>query len=514
MSGRRLFTMDFIAVNRPRGRNICLPFAAGLILALLVGVLTGCVTVGPDYATPIPKVSPAWHTELKGGLAVTDERTAELTRWWTTLNDPKLSGLIERAVAANLDVKKAKSRIREARASLKVAQAGFFPILDVSGSATRSRSSENMGSGGTTASMGSMYGNLYTTGLDASWELDIFGGVRRSVEAARADMGGMEENLNDALVSLLAEVAQNYVSVRAYQARIAAVSKNADSQDETHRLTIWRAQAGISDELAVQQARYNLENTRSQIPALRTSLEGAMNRIAVLLGEEPGMVHAYLKDPEPLPLIPATVAVGVPAEMVRRRPDIRKAERDLAAATARVGVAVADLYPKFTLSGSIGLESISTGNLLSSGSRILSGGPGVTLPIFHGGALRGKVEYQTTLQEQAAIAYEKTLLAALEEVENALVAYGEEQNKQDALTNAEDAARKAVLLAEYQYQAGLTNFLTVLDAQRSLLTFQNQLAESRGTVVANLIKVYKTLGGGWESLNAGPTMKLAKEENK
>jgi outer membrane protein, multidrug efflux system len=357
-----------------------------------------------------------------------------------------------------------------------------------------------------------MYSNLYSAGIDASWEIDIFGGVRRSVEAARADMEATEENLSDVLVSLLAEVASNYINVRAYQARIAAVSANADSQNETYKITVWRHEAGISDDLAVQQARYNLENTRSQIPSLRTSLEGAMNRIAVLLGEQPGAVHAYLKESRDIPLVPRSVAVGVPAEMVRRRPDIRKAERELAAETARVGVAVAGLYPKFTITGSIGLESITTGNFLKWGSRTLSIGPGVTAPIFHGGALRQKVEYQTAVQEQAAIAYEKTVLNALEEVENALVAYGEEQNKRDALIEAVDAAEKAVLLSQHQYQVGLANFLSVLDAERSLLTFQNQLAESKGAVVSNLIRVYKTLGGGWESLDQGRKTESAKGE--
>jgi NodT family efflux transporter outer membrane factor (OMF) lipoprotein len=239
-----------------------------------------------------------------------------------------------------------------------------------------------------------------------------------------------------------------------------------------------------------------------------------MNRIAVLLGEQPGAIHAYLEEPRDIPLVPRSVAVGVPAEMLRRRPDIRKAERELAAETARVGVAVAALYPAFTITGSIGLESISTGNLLKWGSRTLSIGPGVSLPVFHGGALRQKVEYQTAVQEQAAIAYEKTVLNALEEVENALKAYGEEQNRSDALIGAEDAARKAVLLAEYQYQAGLANFLSVLDAQRSLLTFQNQLAESKGAVVSNLIRVYKTLGGGWESLDQARRAEFAKGERK
>jgi outer membrane protein, multidrug efflux system len=385
-----------------------------------------------------------------------------------------------------------------------------MPTVDVSGSGERSRSSGSLGSSGG----GSLYGNLFSAGTDASWELDIFGGLRRSLEAASANLGAQEENLNDVLVTLLSEVAVNYVDARTYQARIAAVSGNADAQAETLKIIEWRKQAGISDELAVQEARYNLENTRSQIPPLRTSLEAAMNRIAVLLGEQPGAVHVFLKDPEGLPLVPASVAVGIPADMIRRRPDIRKAERDLAAQTARVGVAVADLYPKFTLSGALGFTSLSTGSLFSSDSRTLSGLGGVTAPVFHGGALRQNVEIQSALQEQAAVTYESTLLTALEEAENVIVAYAEEQARRDALIGAEDAAKKAVVLAEGKYEAGLTNFITVLDAQRSLLTFQNQLAESKGKVVSNLIKIYKALGGGWEAFRQGDETKLAKGEKR
>jgi NodT family efflux transporter outer membrane factor (OMF) lipoprotein len=413
-----------------------------------------------------------------------------LAAWWTTLNDSQLSGLIERAVAGNLDLKQARARVREARARRGIAAADLFPTLDASGSASWNRVIGERGADTTT--------DLYQAGLDAGWELDIFGGVRRSVEAAEGDLEATEENLRDVLVSLLAEVALNYLDVRIYQDRIAVAEDNLQSQSETCQLTEWRYEGGLSDQLAVQQARYNMENTRSQIPVLRTGLDAAMNRVAVLLGGQPGSVHAELKQPKPIPVPPLDVAVGVPADLLRRRPDVRQAERELAAQTARIGVATADLYPKFALNGSIGLESLSINNV-STGTLSLVGGPGITWAIFKGGAILQNIELQSALQEQALIQYEAVILNALEEVENALVAYVEVQKRKLSLTEAARAAQLAAKLAEHKFEAGLTDFTNVLDAQRSLLSFQEQLALSNGNVTGNLVRLYKALGGGWSS---------------
>ncbi|MGA2466530.1 MAG: efflux transporter outer membrane subunit [Thermodesulfobacteriota bacterium] len=466
--------------------TLCLP------VVLVILVLTGCATVGPDYVPPKKSVSKDWHTQLKGGLATGEMDPQTLAAWWTTLNDPELSSLIDRAVFGNLDLKKALARVREARARRGIAKADFFPTLDATGSATWSRSSKDTGTGKSS--------ELYAASFDAGWELDIFGRVRRSVEAAEGDLQAIQEDLRDVLVSLLAEVALNYVEVRTFQTRVTVAEANLEAQNETYQLTLWRYQAGLSDELAVQQARYNLENTRSQIPTLRTGLEEAMNRIAVLLGEQPGKIHEEVKKQVPIPVTPLKVAVGVPADVLRRRPDIRRAERQLAAQTARIGVATADLYPQFTLSGSIGLEALSLRNLSSSGSLTLSGGPGITWAIFKAGAIRQNIEVQSALQEQYLIAYEAAVLSALEEVENALVTYAEEQQRRQSLNEATQAAQKAVELAQHKFQAGLTDFSNVLDAQRSLLSFQDQLAQSDGTVTSNLVRLYKALGGGWTSL--------------
>ena len=450
--------------------------------------LVGCAVVGPDYVPPEANAPAVWHSELRQGLSAEATAPQQLANWWTTLNDPVLTSLIEQAVNNNLDLKQATAKVREARARRGISQAGLFPTLDASGTATRSKSS---GSAATNS--------FYSVGFDASWEVDIFGGVRRAVEAADADLAASRENLRDVLVSLTAEVALNYLDTRTYQARLAVAEQNLTIQQQTFDLTQSRYEAGLSNELALQQARYNLESTRALIPTLRTGLEEAKNRLAVLTGKVPGGVHELLNETRPIPVIPPKVAVGVPAETLRQRPDIRKAERNLAAQTARIGVATADLYPKFQLAGSIGMESLKSAELFTSVSEIWNIGPSVSWNIFDAGAIRQNIEVQSAIGEQYLLAYEAAVLGALEEVENALIAYAEEQLRRERLVAAVDAARQSEALAANQYNAGLTDFTTVLDAQRSLLSFEDQLAESDGTVTSNLIRLYKALGGGWSS---------------
>jgi multidrug efflux system outer membrane protein len=461
----------------------------------LILIMTGCATVGPDYVRPDTSLSTTWHSELKGGLIAGEMNPQTLATWWSTLNDPELSSLIDLAVSGNLDLKKSKARVREARARRGIAKAGLFPTLDATGSATWTESSNNTGTNRTSETS-----DLYTASFDAGWEIDIFGGVRRSVEAAEADVGASQEDLRDVLVSLLSEVAVNYIDLRKFQSLLAIAEGNLVSQNETYQLTLWRYQAGLSDEISVQQARYNVEQTRAQLPTLRTGKEEALNRIAVLLGEQPGNVHSLFDQQLPIPVIPRKLAIGVPADVLRNRPDVRRAERELAAQTARIGVAIADLYPKFTLSGSIGFETLKMSALPTSQTWSLGDGPGITWAIFKGAAIRQNIEAQSALQEQALFKYEAAILTALEDVENALVAYGEEQNRRDSLQEAAQAAQKAVELAKYKYQSGLTDFYNVLEAERSLLTFQELLAQSNGTVASNLVRLYKALGGGWKSM--------------
>ncbi len=465
------------------------------IAALMVALLAGCAAVGPNYVKPTTPVPSAWTAPLQGGITVSAD-PKNLAAWWTTLSDPALSRLIDRAAAGNLDLKRAAARIREARARRGLSEAGFYPTLDATGSATRSRGSAEMGPTATT--------DLFAAGLDASWEIDLFGGVRRSVEAAAADEQAAGEDLHDTLVSLLAEVGLNYVDLRTAQTRLSVTETSLKSLEESYRLTGWRFQAGLGDGLAVEQARYNLESARSQVPTLRTAIAAAENRLAVLLGAAPGTVHAELEKPEPLPSLPPEVAIGVPADLLRQRPDVRRAERQLAAQTARIGVATAELYPKFRLNGSIGLQALTFGGLFNTGSATSSGSSGVAWRIFDAGAIRQNIEIQSALQEQSLIAYESAVLGALEEAENAILAFAQEQRRRQSLGEAARSAQAAAELAGMKYRAGLIDFTTVLEAERALLGFRDQLAQSDGAMVTNLVRLYKALGGGWEIPSPSP----------
>lgn len=460
-----------------------------LTVICAVLVTAGCMSVGPDYIKPDTKASERWHSTMKNGLVSGSGSPHTMTTWWSELKDPALTNLINRAVANNLDVKEARARIREARARRNISQAGQYPTVTAEGSAIKSR---NSGVNGT-----STESDLFSMGFDAGWELDLFGGVRRSVESAEADIEASRELLHQSLVSLLAEVALNYVEVRTFQTRIDVAKANLRSQEETYQIVDSKYRAGLSNELSVQQALYNLSSTQSQIPALETGLEQARNRLAVLSGMMPGTLHKELEAHGQIPVTPVTLAIGIPADALRQRPDVRRAERLLAAQTARIGTAKADLYPKIRLGGSIGLESLSAGDLFNDAARIWNIGPRISWPVFDAGAIRNNIIVQTELQEQALYQYESAVMVALEEVENNLTAYVNEQIRRQSLIEADKAARKAVMLAEYQYKAGLVDFSIVLEAQRAASSFQDSLAQSDGTVIINLIRLYKSMGGGW-----------------
>ncbi|MDO8282132.1 MAG: TolC family protein [Thermodesulfovibrionia bacterium] len=454
---------------------------AGLMIML---GLSGCVTVGPDYISPKISAPEKWDT----GSDIRSSDAETMEKWWSTLNDPELTSLIECSISSNLGIREAKARVREARARRGISRAGLFPSVDASGSAQRSR-----GSSGTE-------NDFYYMGFDAGWELDLFGGVRRSVEAADADLEASEEGLNDVLVSLLAEVSLNYVDVRLFQKRIAIAESNLAAQTETYKIAGWRNEAGLVSGLDVEEAMYNLERTKAQIPALRSGLEQAMNNIAILIGKYPGALYAERSEQKAIPVTPVEIAVGLPADLLRRRPDVRQAERRLAAQTARIGVATAGLYPQFTLSGSIGLEAMELDDLFTYGNRTFGIGPGFRWNIFDAGSIRKNIEVQNALQEQALIQYETAVLEALHEVKNALTAYAGEQVRRQSLLNGSNAAERAVKLAQEQYESGLIDFQSLLTAQQSLLSLQDQLAGSDAEVTSNLIRLYKALGGGWESL--------------
>ena len=329
----------------------------------------------------------------------------------------------------------------------------------------------------------------------------MFGGTRRAVEAATADLAAAEYGRRDVLVSLLGEVARNYVEARGFQRRLAIARENIRAQADVLELTRERYHAGLSSDLDVQQAAALLGTTESEVPSLETGFQASTHRLGVLLGQPPGALAGELANEKPIPAGPPEVPVGLPSELLRRRPDIQRAERELAAATARVGTAVADLFPKFSLTGSVGLQSTAVSDWFTGGSRFWSVGPTAQWRLFEAGRIRANIRVQNAREEQALAAYEQTVLASLEDVENALTAYAKEQTRRGSLAGAVESDQQALQIAGQLYEKGLVDFLRVLDSQRSLYTTQDALVQSEITVSLNLVSLYKALGGGWE--NAG-----------
>jgi NodT family efflux transporter outer membrane factor (OMF) lipoprotein len=467
-------------------------------LASLTGllVLPGCTTVGPNYKPPRTSVSTNWISKLQGGLTLDPAHDSQLAQWWTVFSDPVLSDLIERARAGNLDLRQAESRVQQARAQRGIAKAALFPTVGAAASAGATKASKEAGGGGTA--------DHYNAGFDASWELDVFGAKRRSLEAATATWQATEERLADVLVSLTAEVALNYVEVRSYQELVSITESNVAVRAETYDITRWRREAGLTTQLDEDQAKLSLEQVRAQVPTLQTSLQDAKYRLAVLLGLPPGTLNTLLAEKKPVPVSPPTVAVGLPADLLRRRPDVRTAERLLAAQTAQIGVATAQLYPGFSLAGSLGLESLAFANLYSASAYGAQGLAKAAWTLFDGGAIRQNIKVQTAKQEEALSYYESTVLTALKESDSALIAYANEQTRRDSLAAGVKSGQSAFELARDQYSSGLVNFQTVLDTQQSLLSVQDQLAVSEAKVTSNLISLYKALGGGWTPTNALP----------
>jgi NodT family efflux transporter outer membrane factor (OMF) lipoprotein len=462
--------------------------------AVCVCLFSGCA-VGPDYRAPTTYTPDEWHALPDSGVRAESPDAPSLAAWWTALNDPVLSNLIERALAENKTIKQATARVLEARARRVAAAAPFLPSISASAGSSRTDSDAQFTDPDDDfSSRGS--DEIYSTGLDASWELDLFGGQRRTFEAASAQLGASEADLRDALVTLLGDVALNYTSVRTTQLRLLFAERNLAAQREVLDITGWRAEAGLATVLDVEQAQTSYEQTRAQIPSLESNLAQAMNRLAVLTGEVPGELTPLLSERKPVPAAPADIVVGVPADLLRRRPDIRSAERRLAAQSAQVGVAAAALYPSLSLTGSIGFQSLTASDVLN-GAQTDRVGLSLRVPIFTGGALRQNLRAQYAVLDQAFATYESVVLVAYEEVENAMLAWVNEQRRREALSLAVDSARRARELALVQYNSGLVDFQTVLTADRQLISLEDSLAVSDGELTSNLIRLYKALGGGW-----------------
>lgn len=467
--------------SRERHKLKWLWFAAATI------ALAGCAA-GPAHRAPALSelhVPPSWSAERPAYHG----RVEDLSKWWQQLSDTTLAGLIEQALKNGPDLRSARARLREARARRDLAGANRFPTVTASLSAGRSKSSSETGTGATHS--------FFSAGFDASWEPDVFGGTTRALEAAEADLEASQASFHATQVSLAAEVALNYVEVRAFQARLAIARDNLAAQSETLQLTEWRAQAGLTSSLDVEQARANRDQTRAQIPLLETGLAEAEHRLAILLGLAPGALHRKLAARAPIPAVPERIAAGIPADVMRQRPDVRAAERKLAAETARVGQAAAALYPSFTLNGSIGLEALTLGALTGGGAVTRSLLVGMFAPIFDAGRIRSQITIQGAIQEQALASYETIVLTALEDVENALVSLAYSRERQAALASAVEAARNAVLLARHRYATGITDFQKVLDTERTLLSLEDALAATRAEDASALVRLYKALGGGW-----------------
>lgn len=453
-------------------------------LAVTLTLLSACSVVGPEYVRPDLPVLAQWNNSQNSSPR------EDLSHWWQKLGDATLSDLIEQALQNSPDIRSAQARLLEARARRDLAGANRLPTLSGSISGSRTRSSKAVGSGQTS--------NLFQAGFDASWEPDVFGGLQSAVDAAQADAEASRASLHAVQTSLVAEVALNYAELRSSQARLAIARDNLATQEETLQITDWRQQAGLATALDVEQAHTNLEQTRASIPTLNTNLTEAENRLAILLGKAPGALHQVLSPVAPLPKVTERVALGIPADTLRQRPDVQAAERTLAAETARIGEKTADLYPSFSLSGTFGWKALTLGALGGPGTVASSLLASATQNIFDAGRIRSSIRIQTAVQQQALAAYEKAVLTALEDVENALAAYANSHERQTALRFAVQSARNAATLAHQQYQSGLVDFQKVLDTERTRLSVEDSLASAELDGLNALISLYKALGGGWQ----------------
>ena len=477
----------------------------------------GWLTVGPDYVEPdvVPHGAPppdaGYPTtnrtatgEFAPASASEDPRMAlsseSIVCWWCRFDDPILTNLVATAVSNNLSYAMARARLMQARWNLLGSSADLFPQLDLSGTARSSeahRNNSSMVSAHKSSGTRAKHSHLFSAGFDATWEIDLFGGVSRNVQAAYATVEAAEYSLADAWVSLTAEIGRSYISLRTIQERLKVARANLKLQSETYEILKSRLDSGIGDELAVNQAKYNVEQTRASIPNLLAEEEHLMNSLAILAGTMPGALHAYLRHlPEHDWHLAPQKLDSIPLDMMRNRPDVKAAERSLAAQVAYVGVAVSRLYPKLYINGSLGLESVKVQKFLNRGSLYSWIGPSFSWPIFQGGNIVADIKMEEAKMEEATLNYELAIQTAFAETRNAYSSYTQEYHRFQSLQGAVKAAQDAVNISQDLYKNGLADFNNVLDAQRSLLTLEEALTISRGQITQNLISLFKALGGG------------------
>jgi NodT family efflux transporter outer membrane factor (OMF) lipoprotein len=460
----------------------------------IVLVTSGCM-VGPDFHPQHPHAPSGWAGVTETAAehpSVPTAQPAELTQWWKQFGDPVLTQLVEDAMKTNLSLQLAVAALRQARALRGIAVAALWPSLIGSAESQYETTITPQGKAGHAQ-------NLYQAGFDAAWEIDVFGGQRRNVESADANVQASTEGVSLAQVTLAAEVALNYVQLRGYQQQIVVAQKNLKSMRDTALITRQKAKAGFDCDLDIANADANVATTEATIPVFETSAQQSIYALSVLLARPPADLIEQLTPTDKIPGVPPQVPAGLPSDLLRRRPDIRQAEAQLHAAKAQIGVATADLFPKFSLTGTVSWQS----NLLNAwwvaASRTYSFGPSVTWPIFQGGAIVSNIRVQEALTDQAFITYRKTVLGAFQDVENALIAFTKEQEHYKSLKDSVAANTIAVDLSLKLYKEGLLEFLNVLVAQRSLFTAENALVQSNCNITSDLIALYKALGGGWET---------------
>lgn len=462
-----------------------------LALFAFVLVLSACAKVGPNYVPPENKTLPTAWIQAKG-----PQESASMVLWWQDLGDAQLNALIEKAKADNLDLKIAAARVMAARAAVGVAGAEYMPQINASGETMRAKSSRQVSRN--IPSPQQSVDTFDTIGMGAGWEIDLFGRVSRSVEAAKADAQAVEADARAVHVILYADIAAAYVELRTLQERLLLAQKNAQAQAETRNLVRHKFEAGLVSELDVSQAERNLAITRSAIPSFEAGIDAALYRLATLTGQMPGALDADLRIKGPIPSLPEEVIGAMPRDVVRQRPDIQAAERRLAASVARIGMTKADLYPRLSLMGNF-TQSAASGPLMVSSASGWSFGPSLTWALFTGGRVQSQVKVKEAETDAARAAYEGTVLQALAEVEIALSTYTHEADRGAELKKSVRAAKQSENLVRAAYDAGLADFQNVLDAQRALFEQQDTEAASRGTRVADYIRIVRSMGGGWPS---------------
>jgi multidrug efflux system outer membrane protein len=463
------------------------------LVAAIAAILAGCA-VGPNYREPTLDL-PQQFDSAESTRYTPDD--ADLARFWTVFGDQQLDTLVTRALLMNHDLRISLARLNEARALRGAARLDLGPTITAGGGYTDQRLSTSQARGGPRDSSG------YDASFDASWELDFFGRARRALEASNAELEAATANLGDVSISVIAEVSRSYFELRGDQQRLAVAERNVANQTETLTLTQARLEGGTGTELDTSRAQAQLAVTRASIAPLRASVARAIHRISVLSGLSPEALRADLELPSDLPAVPEITAVADPAQLLRRRPDIRVSERELAAATARIGVAVADLFPRVTFTGSVGVAAASFSGLNDSGSGTHFIGPGISWAAFDLGHVRARIAAARARNEGALASYEQTVLRALQETEDALVTHARSRDRLRELSQAADASQTAARLARLRYENGAVDFLQVLDAERSLLQVEDSLAQSRAETATSLVTVYKALGGGWVAPAAG-----------